>query len=203
MSRFAELMSQIARQVVREDAAPPTVQGYIPQGGVQEGPWTCSIRYPNPYMGMDPGQIEVGNGKRGSWLEKHGVALPRSPAGVIQGVSHVARDGDCPVLIGFKGKGIDEPVVLEIQDFVGAQLQQNATNARSNPTAEQGKTAAPAALPTVSAGLSAGALTVPSLPPGVETLDRVKTDAQKTRAFIDSPFGGERTPGVGDNVPQP
>jgi hypothetical protein len=203
MSRFAEVMNQIARQAVREDAPAPTVQGYIPKGGVQEGPWTCTVRYPNPYMGMDPGQIQGGNGKKGSWLEKHGVALPRSPAGVIQGVTHIARDGDCPVLISFKGKGIDEPVVMEVQDFVGAQLQQNATTTRSNPTAEQGKTAAPAALPAVTGGVNAGALDVPSLPPGVETLDRVKTEARKARTFIDSPFGGERTPGVGNNVPQP
>jgi hypothetical protein len=182
MSRYEDLMTGIAQRVLSEGAPIPNVQGYIPKDGISEKDWTCTVRYPNPKGGMEAGQIAGG----GSYLESQGISLPRAPGGTIEGVRQKVKEHDCAVLLGFQGNDIGKPHIIQLLDIthgVDGKQQQN-TAERSNPTADQAKTAATPAMAAPIMGPPIPPNLASKYPPSPSAQAHVRSEAKQFKEWF-------------------
>jgi hypothetical protein len=116
---FKEAVQQMVQEGMRSVTHP--VQGYIPEGGVDEANNICSVRIPNPHGGIHPGEDGGGN-----YIELRAVPLPFYFKGIIGGILDLFQGGAGSegrgVMVGFRGGNMAHPFIMHPVSMVHAAV---------------------------------------------------------------------------------
>ena len=99
MDAFKSVVQDLVQRGLKKQH---TVQGFIPQNGVDFARWTCTVRVPDQHQAMESGVGLAG----GSYLEYTGVPLPRQLDGLLHSIKAKVWNQDCGVLVGFRGSDL-------------------------------------------------------------------------------------------------
>jgi hypothetical protein len=116
---FKEAVQQMVQEGLRSFTHP--VQGYIPDGGVDEANNICTVRIPNPHGGIHPGEDGGGN-----YIELRAVPLPFYFKGIIGGILDLFQGGvggqGRGVMVGFRGGNMAHPFIMHPISMVHAAV---------------------------------------------------------------------------------
>lgn len=128
MSQFFHQVSNQMMDRLRESGVTPVIQGYI-SSVKTDGDWSCTVRVPNAFGGIDFNQREV-NGE--TYIEFRDVALPRNGEGLIASISAMFLKRNPAVLVGFKGRGggMWFPYIVNFLDVFAEAAAVNGTQNR-------------------------------------------------------------------------
>lgn len=168
------------------------LRGMIPQGGIENQSWTCTVQIPNPKGGAHP-VVPASGGT--NYLVYHGVPLPKNADGVIQAILNLVTKAPRAVMVGFKGANLSFPYIINFEGFVHEVTDKPAESVLTrNPGTPQKFTTV--ATPGLWAPLPAGVagppipLAGPPLPPAGAAVAKVAAQASESGISAATNFAG-------------